>query len=93
MTGWLVLAAYCAGYVYTYRKAYVFADDDMAPRDSFDLMTNVMLGMFAAMIWPAVLLGWVLYKGFTPVTPREREQQLKDRERHIANLERELGIR
>ncbi len=53
-------------------------------------------GLLLSIIWPLVLIGRLLTSGLAasaPLCDAEAREQLKQREKTIAELERELGIR
>lgn len=97
MTGWIVLAVYVAGFLFTYRHAYLtlmHADENRGYRklDGEDRAMNAALAMLASSMWPLVLVGFGIYRFATPVTLGQRKQELDASEREIARLEDELGI-
>lgn len=99
MTDWLMLAAYVAGFLFTYRRAYLAlaASDEQRPYggrvpDTEDRAMNAVFSMLVAMLWPVAIVGYGIWRHATPVTPGERKRELDAREREIERLERELGI-
>jgi hypothetical protein len=53
---------------------------------------DAIMAMLASIMWPVVLVGYMVWRFATPVTPGERKAELDERERRIQELERELGI-
>jgi hypothetical protein len=98
VNGWIVLAVYVLGFLFTYRRAYLALtqwEERSSPYlrvDTGDRAMLAVLGMTIASIWPVTLIGYAVWHFATPVTPGQRKQELDERERNIARMERELGI-
>jgi hypothetical protein len=97
VTDWIILAVYVIGWLLVYRKAYVVLAEDMAsiglPLSTFDRAGSAALAMLVAVFWPVVVVGYGVWRVFTPVLPSERAAELDERERRIRELERDLGIK
>lgn len=65
------------------RFEYVWAPDCGAP-------TRAICSLFMGLLWPFVLIGWLVVGGNT--TSHERHVALVEREQRVAALERELGV-
>jgi hypothetical protein len=96
--------AYLFGYIYVWRRvAYAMAHDSIMPPDSFDLMSGIIFGAFVAIVWPIALLFMAIknWDGFFlppadkkhEIELERREQKIKEHEQHIAELERQVGLR
>jgi hypothetical protein len=94
--GWLALTVYLIGFVVVARKgAMVVLNDELTTStnpDGFDRAFARFLGVAIGLFWPVILAG-ALITGRLPKTSRELEAELRDRDRRIAELERELGVR
>jgi hypothetical protein len=95
MTTWLILTAYATGAIITGRKiafALLEHDDLMQANNVADRAVTRAFGMFLGLFWPAVVLvltaTWRL-----PKTTTQVRAELAQREAHIADLERKLGIK
>jgi len=92
-------AVIIGGFLFTYRKAYsVLADGELHefPNLSFtaeDRAMTAVMALLLALIWPFVLVGYVIYRFATPQSTGERRQEVAARERRVADLERKLDIR
>lgn len=98
MTDWIVVGVLVAGFLFTYRRAYLALMSVEENRDwgsgpdREDRAMTAMLAMLLSLMWPLVILGWILWRFVTPVTPGQRKAELDEREARIAQMERELGI-
>jgi hypothetical protein len=95
----VLLAAYLAGAVWVFRKAYVAIDDDIELKDPLDKGFGTLASAFAAALWPAVIALMLIHHFLRPTTNREkaaalreREDEADRREREIRRMERDLGI-
>ena len=105
MNGWIFFALYVVGGLYTGRKAVAAAIDDnwrqvarggsrdiWLSNDWADKMLYGLIGLMAALLWPLALPFAVLL--FSPKPGKyQREVELRDAQRRIEELERELDIR
>lgn len=93
---WVATVVYVAGYLFTYRKAYVALVESIASDrygvDRTETAGAAALSLLLCSMWPAVIVGWVVWRFLTPVTPSEKAAELREREARIKRLERELGI-
>lgn len=101
MSDWLTAAALVAGFLFTYRRAYVvFSEADerlhdgltYVKRDGGDRAMCAVVAMLAAALWPVTIVGYVIYRFLTPQTAGERKADLDAREAEIKRMERDLGI-
>jgi uncharacterized membrane protein YccC len=93
--GWLALTVYLIGFVVVARKgAMAVLNDELRTSghpDPFDRAFARFIGIVIGALWPLVVAG-ALITGRLPKTTRELEAELRDRDRRIAQLERELGV-
>jgi phosphatidylglycerophosphate synthase len=94
MSVWLFWLLYAGGFVFTYRHAYLaLASDDMVgASDTTERAMAASLAMISCTMWPLMLVGYVVWRFITPVTPAQREAELDARQREIERMERNLGI-
>ena len=59
---------------------------------SSDLVMNGIMGLCVGAVWPLAVAGWLITKA-AGKTPAVRKAELDEREKHIAELEKELGIK
>lgn len=111
MIGTIILVVYLLGIIPVWRKAaWVIADGAYDTPDGIELFVGIFFGLYVAAVWPIVVPFYVLYRrdmltkgSFSFLSPPKhvkREQELRQREREIADkdfrirsLERELGIK
>ena len=90
----IVIGCYAIAWLYTARRIYyVFREADFV--DDGDLIDYAAAGFFSfflALLWP-LALPMTLVMWHPRKTPAELREQLKARDRRIAELEREAGIR
>jgi hypothetical protein len=96
---WVWLVVYAVGWLIGYRLVYRFMASDEGPLDSFDRVMLSVLSALTALFWPLAIPLALAHRFARPVTKEEREQllrereaELDDREAHIRQLERDLGI-
>lgn len=93
MTGWLMVAAYGVGFLFTYRKVFLlFMQHEGSVTDPMDRVTGAFLGFISSLLWPIALTVYLLWRFNSPLSPKERKHQLDEREAHIRRMERDLGI-
>lgn len=93
MTGWLIFAAYVAGWVIASRKiAVAMTADEEKTRGkaggSTDRVMNRAVGCMIGLFWPLILLG-ALITGRLPKTTLQQRAERDRLAREIAELEAE----
>lgn len=101
---WIILAVYVIGYVLMWRTVSWAILSDVSPDnpDGVDICMTVLLGSLGTLLWPIILTGLAVRTVYRrkdgeavyALMPRRvrRERELRDREKRIAAMERELGI-
>src|SRR5262245_20628582 len=105
MIGWIILAVYVLGFVLSWRSITYFWFREfrgIGEPETWDIVMAMFFGSFCALFWPIIVPARICYwlvshheDGFVGfITPRNtrRERELKERERRIERLERELGM-
>jgi hypothetical protein len=104
--GWLIFGAYLLGYACFWRRIVWALASDFGPRDNEDILFGVVLGSILTLLWPLAIpifaIQSVVLTRQHLLMPRHvrrqqrveaRERELLIRERHILELERELGLK
>jgi hypothetical protein len=92
--GWIIFAAYWLVAIWMWRIAAYVVAHDMAygSLGSDDIAIGILIGAFAAALWPLVGTLYVLTRN-DMFLRAPRAKRLAEREARIAALERELNIR
>lgn len=93
MSGWIVLAVYVAGWVFVYRKAFVVIAESEGDEDKADRAFAGYMAMIVATLWPLTVTGYWVWRLLSPKTLGQRRREVEERERRVAELERELNIK
>lgn len=93
MIAGIVAGCYAIAWLVTARCVfYAMRADEYAPDDKMDAVLLGILSVFAGLLWP-LALPVALVMWHPRKTPAELREQLEARDRRIAELEREAGIR
>jgi len=89
----VVIGCYAVAWLVTARLAFyaIRSDDTMAPDDGFEAVMMGLLSVIAGAFWP-LALPVALVMWHPRKTPAELQEQIRARDRRIAELEREAGI-
>jgi hypothetical protein len=104
--GWLIFGAYLLGYACFWRRIVWALASELGPPDNEDVFFGVAAGSLLTLLWPFAVpifaIQSVVLTRQHLLMPRHvrrqqrveaREHELLVRERHILELERELGLK
>jgi len=92
--GWLILGGYLSAALYAARLAQAHLNESFGGTndDATDRFMTAFMGLVGGMMWPLAIPILFVMK-HPKKTAKDYEREAAEREAHIRDLERELGIK